>query len=148
MDRTRYDLFARTRLTCDEHRHIHARGLADDLPGLPHGRATPEFHLAPKSAVRSLGSSFRGVGLRLNELVDGLLKLVKTERSFEHGLHLDWCRGKAISAAVGNCDDRTGVSTTKPQTFHELGGFHLVAAQIDDGETEGSLSERFEDLIR
>src|SRR5262245_26257672 len=92
------ELFACPRFTCDEHRDVHARGLADDLTGLAHRGAAPEFHLAPKSAVQSLSIWFQRVDLWLNELVDGLLKLVETERFWEHGLHLDWRRGKAISA--------------------------------------------------
>src|SRR5882724_1823442 len=102
-------LLAGAGLPGDEDRDVDPGRFADDLKRFSHRGAAPELHLAAESPVKLFGGRPKRVGVRPNELVDCLLKLIEAKWFVQHGLHLGRRRGEAIVAAVGNCDYRTGV---------------------------------------
>src|SRR2546430_4081023 len=117
MDRACDELLAGSRLARDEHGDVDAGRLAEDLARLQHLGAGPELHLASDPSAQLLGSRAERLGLRANEIVDGLLKLVQVQRLVEHHVHLDRNGVETILAAGDDGDDGAGTPAVKLQTL-------------------------------
>ena len=148
MDRACDELLAGSRLARDEHGDVDAGRLAEDLARLQHLGAAPELHLASDPSPELLRSRAERLGLRANEIVDGLLKLVQVQRLVEHHVHLDRNGVETILAAVDDGDDGAGTPAVKLQTLNQFLGVGSVTAQIDQREAKASIRERLHGFVR
>ncbi len=139
MNGARYQILARSGFATDEDGHVRPRGLADDLPHLPHLRTLPEPQLVLEAALPLIlrpvapGAPRSGEGAldRVFEVFqsEGLLQDVVGAEGGRFGHPLE-------AAAVGEEDDGAWMASLDPEPPQKLGPVCAVEVEIHQAHLE------------
>src|SRR2546428_2484056 len=122
VDRPCDELLTGACLARHKNRDVDAGRFAKDLARLQHLGAAPELHLPSDPPCHLLGSRSERLGLRANQLVDGLLELVEVQWLVEHRLHLERGGVAGAVAAGPHGRDLARISALDLQTTNQLFG--------------------------
>src|SRR2546426_8118071 len=122
VDRPCDELLTGACLARHKNRDVDAGRFAKDLARLQHLGAAPELHLPSDPPCHLLGSRSERLGLRANQLVDGLLELVEVQWLVEHRPPLERGGAAAVGSTVPAGEGPGRISAVGLPTLNQISG--------------------------